>query len=253
MPSKHTAPPLTWLEPGQAFPPVSRAWGSSSGASGLLAASDSLDALRLIEAYRQGIFPWFSPGQPVLWWSPDPRMVLDPEAFRLHRSLQQSLKKWTLTPGFELAFDRDFPQVIARCSQTPRAGQSGTWIVPAIVQAYTDLHRMGLAHSAEVWLDGQLVAGLYFVSLGQAVFGESMFTTLRDGSKMALAMLVSVARRHRVRMIDCQQNTRHLASLGACEIARADFIRHITSAQDRPAISWADETLYWDALTRPAP
>lgn len=253
MPAKPTEPPLTWLEPGQPFPPVSQAWGPCSQACGLLAASDTLDALRLIEAYRQGIFPWYSPGQPVLWWSPDPRMVLEPGAFKMQRSLQQSLKKWVRTPGFELVFDRDFPQVMACCSQIPRAGQRGTWIVPAIVQAYTELHHMGLAHSAEVWLDGQLVAGLYFVGLGQAVFGESMFTTLRDGSKMALAMLVSVARRHGVGMIDCQQNTRHLASLGAREVTREAFIRHMARAQERPAIAWADETLYWDTLVPSAP
>jgi len=246
-------PPLTWLEPGQPFPPLSQAWGPDSDASGLLAASDRLDATRLLEAYRQGIFPWFSPGQPVLWWSPDPRMVLHTHEFKLHRSLRQALKHWTITPGVELVFDRDFPQVITRCSQAQRPGQSGTWIVPAMVEAYIQLHRMGLAHSAEVWRDGQLLAGLYFVSLGHAVFGESMFTTVRDGSKMALAMLVSVARHHGVPLIDCQQNTQHLASLGAREIARQDFVRHVAAAQAQASIAWTSETLYWDTLTCLAP
>lgn len=246
-------PPLTWLEAGQAFPPVDQAWGPDSEAPGLLAAGEHLDAQQLLEAYRQGIFPWFSPGQSVLWWSPNPRMVLPMRGFKLHRSLRQTLKNWTLEPGVALAFDRDFAQVIERCSQAPRAGQSGTWIVPSIVDAYTQLHRMGLAHSAELWKDGQLLAGLYFVALGRAVFGESMFTTVRDGSKMALAMLVSAARRHGVEMIDCQQNTRHLASLGAHDIPREDFVRWVTSAQCEAPIAWENETLYWDALAPTAP
>ncbi len=252
MHNSRSSPPLIWLEPGQSLPPVARAWGPDSPAPGLLAAGDALDAALLIQAYGQGIFPWFSPGQPVLWWSPDPRMVLPLSEFKLHRSLRQTLKHWILTPGVEMVFDRDFAQVIARCSQVPRRDQTGTWIVPSIVEAYTQLHRMGLAHSAEVWQDGQLVAGLYFVSLGHAVFGESMFTTVRDGSKMALAMLVSAARRHGVQMIDCQQNTRHLASLGAREIPRVDFVQWVHEARSTRPISWADESLYWDALNGPA-
>ena len=186
--------------------------------------------MRLMEAYSQGIFPWFSEGQPVLWWSPDPRMVLSPAQFRMHRSLRQSLHRWSLTPGFELCFDRDFPQVIRRCASSFRPGQQGTWIVPQMVDAYEALHAMGLAHSSEVWLEGQLVAGLYFVNLGGAVFGESMFTTLTDGSKMALACLVSVCLQHGVEAIDCQQNTRHLASLGAQEMARSDFVSGLQRA-----------------------
>ena len=130
----------------------------------------------------------------------------------------------------------------------PRAGQSGSWIVPSIVQAYTGLHRMGLAHSAELRQHGQLLAGLYFVALGQAVFGESMFTTVRDGSKLTLALLVSVARRHGVPLIDCQQNTRHLASLGAAEVPRTQFLAQMQAAQSRPAIAWGQETLYWQEL-----
>lgn len=252
MHDSRTSPSLTWLEPGQPFPPVTQAWGPDSEAPGLLAAAEHLDATQLILAYRQGIFPWFSPGQPVLWWSPDPRMVLHLNEFKLRRSLRQTLKNWTWAPGAEMVFDRDFSQVISRCGQASRPGQTGTWIVPAIEEAYTQLHRMGLAHSAEIWQNGQLVAGLYFVCLGHAVFGESMFTTVRDGSKMALAMLVSAARRHGVEMIDCQQNTRHLASLGAREIPRHDFVRWVAAAQSAPPIPWANETLYWDTLTAPA-
>jgi leucyl/phenylalanyl-tRNA--protein transferase len=242
------APTLAWMEPGEPFPPLSQAWGAHSTAPGLLAASGQLDADQLEQAYRQGIFPWYSPGQPVLWWSPDPRMVLQPQAFRFHRSLQQSLRRWLARPGVELVFDRDFGQVIAHCAHQTRPGQSGTWIVPAIVDAYTELHRRGLAHSAELWQDGQLLAGLYFVAMGQALFGESMFTTVTDGSKMALCLLVSVARHHGVRLIDCQQNTRHLASLGAAEISRAQFVDRIRTAQALPCIDWRRETLYWNEL-----
>ena len=249
-PMQEQAPPpsLTWLQPGQPFPPVSQAWAADSPAPGLLAACAALDTDQLEQAYRQGIFPWYTQGQPVLWWSPDPRMVLQPDRFRLHRSLRQSLRRTLARPGVALVFDRDFPQVMARCASQQRPGQRGTWIVPEIVQAYTGLHQRGLAHSAELWDQGQLVAGLYFVALGRAVFGESMFTSVRDGSKMALSLLVSVARQHGVGMIDCQQNTRHLASLGASELPRAQFLAHVRQAQDQPAIDWARETLYWNAL-----
>ena len=243
-----STPPLPWLEPGEPFPEPSQAWGPGTAAPGLLAAGPQLDANALEQAYRQGIFPWYSAGQPVLWWSPDPRMVLDPQAFRLHRSLRQTLRREWLRPDTELVFDRDFAQVITRCGQQVRPGQSGSWIVPDIVSAYTELHRRGLAHSAELWQGGKLVAGLYFVALGQALYGESMFTTVRDGSKLALCMLVSVARRHGIRMVDCQQNTRHLASLGAAEIPRTRFLTHMRQAQQQAAIDWASETLYWDTL-----
>ena len=248
MPKAHSAPSLPWLEPGEPFPPVTQAWGSGSAAPGLLAAGQRLDTPQLVQAYQRGIFPWFSTGQPVLWWSPDPRMVLAPGAFRARRSLRQSLRQWLARDGVELVFDRDFEAVISRCASQPRAGQSGSWIVPSIVQAYTGLHRQGLAHSAELRQHGQLLAGLYFVALGQAVFGESMFTTVRDGSKLALALLVSVARHHGVPLIDCQQNTPHLASLGATEVPRAQFLEQMQAAQSRPAIAWAQETLYWHEL-----
>lgn len=247
------APPLTWLEPGEPFPPVGMAWGANSPAPGLLASGKTLTADQLEQAYRQGIFPWYSPGQPVLWWSPDPRMVLAPQAFRLHRSLQQALRRWLARPGVELVFDRAFPQVISQCANQTRTGQSGTWIVPAIVEAYTELHHRGLAHSAELWQDGRLLAGLYFVAMGHALFGESMFTTVRDGSKMALCLLVSVARHHGIRLIDCQQNTRHLASLGASEIPRVRFLEEVQQAQQRPPIDWARQTLYWSELLHDAP
>jgi leucyl/phenylalanyl-tRNA---protein transferase len=243
-----STPTLPWLEPGEPFPAPSQAWGTDTAAPGLLAAGAQLNADQLERAYRQGIFPWYSEGQPVLWWSPDPRMVLAPQAFRLHRSLRQTLRREWMRPSTELVFDRDFAQVIRRCGQQVRPGQNGSWIVADIVQAYTELHRRGLAHSAELWQNGQLVAGLYFVALGQALFGESMFTTVRDGSKMALCLLVSVACRHGIQMIDCQQNTRHLASLGANEVPRSRFLAHMQQAQQQPAVNWSTEHLYWDAL-----
>ncbi len=242
-------PELIWIQTNEPLPSPDRAWDANSPAPGLLAASDDLSATRLLESYSQGIFPWFSAGQPVLWWSPDPRMVLHPAQFRFHRSLRQAMKRWLRQPSLSLSFDRDFSQVMRRCSAAPRPGQKGTWIVPAMVTAYETLHRAGYAHSAEVWLEGELVAGLYFVALGQAVFGESMFTTITDGSKMALVSLVSVCLKHGIPTIDCQQNTRHLASLGAQEIARSDFLKSIQQTRHMPPVKWVEQTLYWDALT----
>ena len=247
MPRTSPLPELCWIDADQALPPVHQAWGPQSPAPGLLAAGQDLSASRLLEAYSQGIFPWFNDGQPVLWWSPDPRMVLRPGDFRLRRSLRQSLQRWLRHPGFSLSFDRDFGQVIRRCSASPRAGQNGTWIVPAMVQAYEELHRAGHAHSAEVWLDGELVAGLYFVALGHAVFGESMFTTISDGSKMALAALVQVCKQHGIVAIDCQQNTPHLASMGAKEMSRSAFLNLTHTAKQAPSPDWQNATLDWDA------
>lgn len=242
------APELPWIVEGEPLPPVAHAWQAPSPAPGLLAASSDLSAQRLLEAYSQGIFPWFNAGQPVLWWSPDPRMVLQVQHFRLHRSLRKKLQQSLLQPDVRVCFDHDFGQVIRRCASIPREGQKGTWIVPRIVQAYEELHQLGYAHSCEVWVKDELVAGLYFVALGHAVFGESMFTTLTDGSKMALACLVSVCLQHAIPAIDCQQNTRHLASLGAVEVPRADFVSQIQSLQDHTPIDWAQQSFCWPAL-----
>lgn len=244
-----SSPGLPWVQHGEPLPPATRAWGPLSPAPGLLAAGSDLSAERLIESYGQGIFPWFSDGQPVLWWSPDPRMVLHARHFRFHRSLRQHFKRCLVDARFDLSFDRDFSHVIRHCASAPRQGQKGTWILPPMVSAYEELHRLGFAHSAEVWLDGQLVAGLYFVAIGHAVFGESMFTTMTDGSKMALALLVSVCLHHGIQAIDCQQNTRHLASLGAREVPRENFIQSVRHAIEQPDIDWAHETLYWPELT----
>jgi leucyl/phenylalanyl-tRNA--protein transferase len=212
-----------------------------------LAAGADLGVPRLLEAYAKGVFPWFNADQPVLWWSPDPRMVLKVEDFKLHRSLRKTLNRYAAHPGFELCFDRDFDQVIEACASSPREGQKGTWIVPEMVKAYKDLHRAGYAHSVETWLDNKLVAGLYFVGIGKAVFGESMFSTISDGSKMALATLINVCKQHHIKAIDCQQNTSHLASMGAQEMSRSKFLIMSQTALQLPAPLWQQTQIDWDA------
>ncbi len=243
-------PPLPWLAPGEPFPDVRTAWRTGSPAPGLLAAGGTLDTPSLLNAYAQGIFPWFSDGQPVLWWSPDPRMVLHTAEFRLHRSLRKTLARFRDTPGCEVRIDHDFAAVIQACASVPREGQPGTWIVPPMVEAYTALHHAGHAHSVECWVNGALVGGLYCVNIGGALFGESMFSRASNASKIALAALVGMARAHGVAAIDCQQNTRHLASLGAREIARADFVQLVQNALQRPTPRWQFEPIYWNQLLR---
>ncbi len=248
------SPPLHWLDPMEDFPPLAQAWGSQTPAPGLLAAGMDLDVARLLKAYRHGIFPWFSQGEPVLWWSPDPRMVLHTADFKLHPSLKKTLRHFTRQTNAEVRFDTAFDQVIQACAGSRRAGQNGTWIVPAMVRAYRALHKAGHAHSVETWVDGQLVGGLYCVAIGRALFGESMFTRQSDASKIALAALVAFCRANGVEMIDCQQNTRHLASLGAREISRDAFVAHIAAARAQSPPTWEFLPLYWDALlNRPAP
>lgn len=242
---------LPWLNPGDSFPDPSQAWDTRQPAPGLLAAGGALDVDSLHRAYSSGIFPWFSEGQPILWWSTDPRMVLPTDEFRLHRSLRKTVAKFIADPRCELRIDSDFDAVIRACAATPRAGQSGTWIVPAMVRAYQSFHRVGFAHSVEAWIDGELAGGLYCVGIGRAVFGESMFTRTPDASKIALAGLVAFCRRHAIRLIDCQQNTRHLASLGAREIARGDFVEHVAREAAKPAPLWRFDPVYWHALMPP--
>ena len=230
---------LAWLAPHDPFPGVEQTWGESDPIPGLLAAGGQLDAQHLRSAYSQGIFPWFSAGQPILWWSPDPRMVLRTDAFRLHRSLRKTLQRFRATPGCEIRVDSAFEAVIRSCAQTPRDGQDGTWIVESIVQAYCELHRQGDAHSVETWVDGALVGGLYGVGIGRMFYGESMFARVSDASKVALAYLVAFLQRHGVEMVDCQQETGHLASLGAAPIPRSRFLEHVHRATARPGIgSW---------------
>jgi leucyl/phenylalanyl-tRNA--protein transferase len=237
---------LVWINDDQALPPTRLALGPGSEAPGLLAAGGRVTPERLEEAYRRGVFPWYSPGQPVLWWSPDPRMVLRTEDFHLSHSLRKTLRRFIRTTGCEVRIDSRLTQVIHACATTPREGQDGTWIVPAVMQAYVDWHRAGRVHSIETWIDNQLVGGLYFVALGRMFFGESMFAHRPDASKIALAALVGFARTHGVAMIDCQQNTGHLASLGAREVSRDAFERQLTltsGATDIP--DWTYDSAMW--------
>ena len=241
-------PSLTWLDPEEPFPPVTDSWDHESPAPGLLAAGATLDVWRLKAAYANGIFPWFSQGQPILWWSPDPRMVLFPAEFKLHHSLRKTIKRFRTLPSCEVRIDSDFSAVINACSSSPRSGQNGTWIVPAMIEAYEKLHEAGTAHSVETWVDGKLVGGLYCISIGKAVFGESMFARATDASKVALAALVGLCRTQGVDMIDCQQNTGHLASLGGREITRAQFLSNVLEARAHDALDWTFKPVYWDSL-----
>jgi leucyl/phenylalanyl-tRNA--protein transferase len=209
---------ITWLSPQDApewFPPLEQALEEPPG---LLAAGGDLSPARLIAAYRRGIFPWYSPGQPVLWWSPDPRAVLFPEEFHCTRSLAKTLRNG----GFTCSLDRDFAAVIDGCA-APRAASPGTWITSEMRAAYLELHRLGVAHSCEVWRGGELAGGLYGVRLGGVFFGESMFSRERDASKAALAHLVAVCQRNSLAVIDCQLPSRHLESLGSRSIPRTQF------------------------------
>ncbi|MCA3252162.1 MAG: leucyl/phenylalanyl-tRNA--protein transferase [Pseudomonadota bacterium] len=240
---------LTWLEDDAPLPPTRLALGPDSDAPGLVAAGGRLDVARLEEAYRRGIFPWYGPGQPVLWWSPDPRMVLPVTEFRIAPSLRKTIRRFLRTPGSELRFDSACRAVIEACATTPRPGQEGTWIVPTVADAYARWHERGAVHSVETWVDGQLVGGLYFVAIGRMVFGESMFARHADASKIALAALVAACRARGVAVVDCQQNTAHLARFGAREIPRDDFERHLTRAT-REALPrpWSYDSSAWATL-----
>jgi len=209
---------ITWLSPEDApgwFPPLEQALDEPAG---LLAAGGDLSPARLLAAYQRGIFPWYSPGQPVLWWSPDPRAVLFPEEFHCTRSLAKTIRNG----GFTVEIDRDFAAAIDNCA-APRRQSPGTWITTDMRNAYLQLHRLGRAHSIETWRNGQLVGGLYGVRLGAVFFGESMFSRERDASKVALAHLASLCLRNSIAVIDCQLPSRHLESLGARTIPRAQF------------------------------
>ncbi|PKO61146.1 MAG: leucyl/phenylalanyl-tRNA--protein transferase [Betaproteobacteria bacterium HGW-Betaproteobacteria-18] len=240
--------PLPWLVSGEPFPPVNTAWGSNSVAPGLLCAGADLSVGTLKSAYQNGIYPWFSADQPILWWSPAPRMVLEVSQFKLRPSLKKILKKFAGDSNCEIRIDTAFAQVIQACASSPRQGAHGTWIVPDMINAYIDLHHAGLAHSIETWNKGQLVGGLYCVAIGQAVFGESMFYRSPNASKIALAALVSLCRHYKISQIDCQQNTAHLQSLGAHELARAEFTQRVHALAQQPAIDWRFQPLYWREL-----
>jgi leucyl/phenylalanyl-tRNA--protein transferase len=236
---------LPWLQPGDAFPPADQAWNENSDAPGLLAAGGDLSEDTLVRAYSGGIFPWFSDGQPILWWSTDPRMVLKVSDFRIHRSFKKTLTRFANDPRCEVRMDTAFADVIGACSNISRHDQQGTWILPPMVEAYLALHRQGFAHSVETWIDGVLVGGLYCIGIGKSVFGESMFSLVPNASKIALAGLVAFCRDREITAIDCQQKTSHLASLGAKPIAREMFLEHIGRVAGHCAGKWSFSNLYW--------
>ena len=207
---------IPWLNPEDPFPPLSTALKDPSG---LLAAGADLSPERLIQAYRQGIFPWFSNGDPILWWSPDPRMVLFPDELKVTRSLQKTLRKH----AFEIRVDTCFRAVMSACAKAPRDGQNGTWITAGMLDAYDALHQQGIAHSVETWIDGALAGGLYGIALGGAFYGESMFAHSTDASKIAFVHLVRQLQRWQYEIIDCQMRTDHLTRFGAREIPRSEF------------------------------
>ncbi|QAU36011.1 leucyl/phenylalanyl-tRNA--protein transferase [Janthinobacterium sp. 17J80-10] len=231
---------IPWLELADPFPDVSQALTEEDGAGGLLAAGADLSPERLLLAYRHGIFPWFSEGQPILWWSTDPRMVLMTANLRISASLRKTLKKVersrTTGGAWDIRFDSAFEAVMRACAG-PRADGPGTWISEEIMAGYGALHQRGYAHSAEAWLDGRLVGGAYGVCIGHMFYGESMFAHVSDASKIALAYLAHFLNANGVAMIDCQQETRHLASLGAAPIPRERFLGHLRQAVMQPDIT----------------
>ena len=242
---------LTWIDDDTPLPPTRLAMGADDEAPGLLAAGGRVTPRRLEEAYRCGIFPWFSAGQPALWWSPDPRMVLPVAEFRISHSLRKTLRRFARNPACSIKIDSAFADVIKACAHKPRPGQDGTWILPAMVQAYIDWHRAGRVHSVETWVDGALVGGLYGVSIGAMFFGESMFSHRTDASKIALAALVALCRRESITLIDCQQNTEHLASMGAREITRQAFEAHLARVLGAPDVQdWTYDPSTWSELAQ---
>ena len=230
---------IPWLTAEPVFPPVEAALAEPNG---LLAAGGDLSPGRILAAYRRGIFPWYSAGEPILWWSPDPRMVLFPNEMRISRSLAKVLRNCP----YDVTLDTAFAQVVAGCAAAPRQGQRGTWITVEMQAAYGRLHELGHAHSVEVWMDGELAGGLYGMAIGQAFYGESMFSRQRDASKIALAHLCVHLQRCGFGIIDCQMETKHLASLGARPIPRSEFVallRRATTADSRPAGRWAADAV----------
>ena len=232
---------IPWLDGKAPFPPLERALLEPNG---LLCAGGDLSPPRLLNAYQHGIFPWYASGEPILWWSPDPRMVLDPGEFRISRSLRRRLR----SGRYQVALDRDFAAVIRACAEAPRAGQNGTWISREMQHAYWQLAQLGFAHSVETRLDGLLVGGLYGVAIGRMFYGESMFSLATDASKIAAAHLARFLVGEGYGMIDCQMNTAHLASLGAREIPRAVFMKRLRALV---AVSWQPGTWPVDGASQP--
>ena len=228
---------IHWLRSTESFPPLEQALAEPNG---LLAAGGDLSPKRLIEAYRHGVFPWYSEGQPLLWWSPDPRMVLFVDEFKVSRSLRRTVSRG----DFEIRVDSAFRSVIEACA-APRDGQGGTWITSAMIDGYTRLHRLGYAHSVEAWVDGTLAGGLYGVVIGRMFFGESMFARKSDASKVTLVHLVDILKQRDMPLIDCQQQTAHLARFGARPIPRRAFAQALTRLVNspQPAVVWTAAAL----------
>lgn len=228
---------LIWIEPSDPLPDTAEALTAHEGADGLVAAGADLSAERLIEAYSRGIFPWFSEGQPVLWWSPNPRMVLGLDQFKITKSFRRVIRQAVANEALTVRADEDFQAVMAACA-APRAAELGSWIHDAMITAYSELHRRGLAHSVEVREHGELTGGLYCVAIGKMVFGESMFSRQPNASKIALACLVGWLHSHGGRVIDCQQQTAHLASLGAVAIDRTEFEAQVSTLTQQDSLPW---------------
>lgn len=229
---------LPFLQPGETFPDVETAQGDDSPTPGLLAAGGDLSVATLKRAYSRGIFPWNSEWQPPLWWSPDPRMVLRVPQFRIHRSFRKTLKRFTATDRCAVRMNTAFEQVLHGCAFSTRQGQSGTWLTDDMLDACQRMHHAGYSHTVETWADGKLIGGLYLTCIGHAVYGESMFSTRPNASKIALAALVCFCALNGVTWIDCQQQTAHLHSLGAREIPRQQFSQWVATAIRQPALHW---------------
>ncbi|MEY3352908.1 MAG: Leucyltransferase [Pseudomonadota bacterium] len=225
---------IPWLGPNDPFPDPRSQPDPDPEVPGLLAVSERIYSGQLERAYRSGIFPWYSDHQPVLWWSPDPRMTLNPANLKISQSLRKTIRACLDDPSLTLRVDHDFSGVMRACATTERQGQDGTWITHEIMDAYTALHEQGHAHCITLEQNQQAIGGLYCVSFGGMVFGESMFSKVRDSSKLALAALCAWCYDHRVTLIDCQQETAHLRSLGAIPIGRSEFLQHVACAIHAP-------------------
>ena len=229
---------LLWLKPSDPFPNPRTASDSHPEVPGLVAASDELNVQQLERAYQQGIFPWYSKGQPVLWWSPNPRMVLVPQELNISRSFKKTLRQFVDDADYEIRVDFDFHETILACATQNRPQQNGTWITHAIIQAYSQLHANNQAHSVEVFFKKRRIGGLYVVNLGAMVFGESMFSRQSDASKIALAALCAFCIESQIGLIDCQQETLHLSSMGGRPIPRNDFLDYIERAKGLKSPVW---------------
>ncbi len=229
---------IPWVASNESFPEVSTALTDPNG---LLAASTHLYAHQLVDAYRHGIFPWYNDNDPIVWWSPDPRLVLRPSDFKVSRSLHKRIRQVLSDDSVRIELDCSFGEVMRQCA-APRKKQNGTWITTQVLRAYGQLHHHGLAHSVETRINGELVGGLYGVALGRMFYGESMFARRPDASKIALATLVQLMQLEHVALIDCQQETSHLKSLGAQTMSRSAFCEHVRIATQDTAIDWSAYT-----------